>query len=110
LRYFDNDDDSSGPTESLSHEQRLQASVVATMLRPATPLSVILVGAFGLLLIAVISTPIVTSIPLGEYKGVKFGVFGFCPSNGKCSPIGIGYDLSTSSSSSSSVSRERPFS
>ena len=66
------------------------------MLRPATPLTVLLLAAFGLLLISVISTPIIKAIPLGEYKDVKFGVFGYCRSNGKCSDFGIGYDLSTS--------------
>ncbi|KAI9163344.1 pH-response regulator protein palI/prr-5 [Paramyrothecium foliicola] len=62
------------------------------MLRPATPLTILLLGAFGLLLISVISTPIIQAIPLGEYKDVRFGVFGYCRNNGQCSPIGIGYD------------------
>ncbi|EJT79156.1 pH-response regulator protein palI/RIM9 [Gaeumannomyces tritici R3-111a-1] len=61
------------------------------MLRPATPLSVLLTAAFGLLVISVISTPIIKAIPLGEYVGVTFGVFGYCKGN-ECSPIEIGYD------------------
>lgn len=63
------------------------------MLRPATPLAVLLAGAFGLLLISVLSTPIIKAIPLGEYVGVTFGVFGYCiNNNARCSPIEIGYD------------------
>ncbi|KAI5860746.1 SUR7/PalI family-domain-containing protein [Durotheca rogersii] len=61
------------------------------MLRPATPLAVLLFAAFAMLLLAVLSTPIIKAIPLGTYKGVSFGVFGYC-NNGVCSPIEIGYD------------------
>lgn len=61
------------------------------MLRPATPLSVLLAAAFGLLVISVVSTPIIKAIPLGEYVGVTFGVFGWCKGN-QCSPVEIGYD------------------
>lgn len=61
------------------------------MLRPATPLTVLLFAAFAMLLLAVLSTPIIKAIPLGTYKGVNFGVFGWCDSN-QCSPIEIGYD------------------
>ncbi len=61
------------------------------MLRPATPLAVILVAAFGLLLLAVLSTPIIKAIPLGSFGGVNFGVFGFCKGDA-CSGIRIGYD------------------
>ncbi|KAI1760210.1 pali-domain-containing protein [Hypoxylon sp. FL1150] len=65
------------------------------MLRPATPLMVLLFAAFAMLLLAVLSTPIISAIPLGTYKGVDFGVFGWCNSNtNKCSPIEIGYDTS----------------
>lgn len=60
------------------------------MLRPATPLSVLLLIAFGLLLVSVISTPIIKSIPLATFGGVDFGVFGFCQGS-KCSKIEIGY-------------------
>jgi len=64
------------------------------MLRPATPLTVLLFAAFALLLIAIISTPIITAISLGSFEGVNFGVFGFCKANGECSPVEIGYDTS----------------
>lgn len=61
------------------------------MLRPATPLAILLFAAFGLLLLATISTPIIKDIPLGEHGGFKFGVFGYCTST-RCSPFEIGYD------------------
>ena len=62
------------------------------MLRPATPLSVLLFAAFVLLLLSVLSTPIISAIPLGSWEGIDFGVFGFCTPNG-CTPIEIGYDV-----------------
>jgi hypothetical protein len=61
------------------------------MLRPATPLTVLLFTAFVLLLISVLSTPIVKQIPLASFGGVDFGVFGFCQGS-KCSNIEIGYN------------------
>ena len=61
------------------------------MIRPATPLSILLLAAFGLLLISVLSVPIITSIPLGSFHGVTYGVFGLCTDAG-CSGIEIGYD------------------
>lgn len=65
------------------------------MLRPATPLAILLFVAFALLLLSVLSTPIIKAIPLGLYKpdggDVNFGVFGYCKGN-SCSPIEIGYD------------------
>lgn len=61
------------------------------MLRPATPLTVLLFAAFALLLLAVLSTPIIEAVPLGSFEGANFGVFGFCK-DGTCSPIEIGYD------------------
>lgn len=64
------------------------------MLRPATPLSVLLFVAFGLLLISVLSTPIIQAIPLGSFKTFNFGVFGYC-NGSECSKIEIGYDTST---------------
>lgn len=64
------------------------------MLRPATPLSVLLFVAFGLLLISVLSTPLIPAIPLGSDMGVDFGVFGWCKGS-TCSGIEIGYDTST---------------
>lgn len=62
------------------------------MLRPATPLSIMLFAAFGLLLLSVLSTPIITLIPLSTWEDVKFGVFGYCQGK-KCSDIEIGYDV-----------------
>ncbi|MCJ1462096.1 regulator of ime2 [Pseudocyphellaria aurata] len=59
------------------------------MLRPATPLTVLLFVAFVLLLISVISTPVVKSIPLASFEGVDFGVFGYCGKT--CSGIKVGY-------------------
>jgi hypothetical protein len=61
------------------------------MLRPATPLTVLLFAAFVLLLISVLSTPIIKQIPLASFGGVDFGVFGFCQGS-KCSHIEIGYN------------------
>jgi hypothetical protein len=61
------------------------------MLRPATPLTVLLFAAFVLLLISVLSTPIIKQIPLASFDGADFGVFGFCQKN-KCSSIKIGYN------------------
>jgi hypothetical protein len=60
------------------------------MLRPATPLAILLLAAFALLLISILSTPIIKSIPLASFGGVDFGVFGFCKGN-DCSNIEIGY-------------------
>lgn len=62
------------------------------MLRPATPLSVLLGIAFALLLLSVLSAPIISAIPLGSFDNVQFGVFGFCKPSG-CSSAGIGYDI-----------------
>ncbi|KAI0118173.1 pali-domain-containing protein [Nemania sp. FL0031] len=67
------------------------------MLRPATPLAILLFVAFVLLLLSVLSTPIIKAIPLGAYKSddgvVNFGVFGYCTAD-SCSPIEVGYDTS----------------
>ncbi|KAF1983808.1 pali-domain-containing protein [Aulographum hederae CBS 113979] len=62
--------------------------------RPASPLSVCLLIAFVLLLLSTISTPIIKGIPLAEFHGVSFGVWGYCESAG-CSNIGIGYSYET---------------
>ncbi|KAF4965968.1 hypothetical protein FSARC_6277, partial [Fusarium sarcochroum] len=62
------------------------------MLRPATPLTVLLFAAFALLLLAVISTPIIEAIPLSDFDGVTYGVFGYCQNGKGCSGIGVGYD------------------
>lgn len=63
------------------------------MLRPATPLAILLAAAFAMLLLSVLSTPIIKAIPLGTVDGYSFGVFGWCHENNKiCSGIEIGYD------------------
>jgi hypothetical protein len=61
------------------------------MLRPATPLTILLLAAFALLLISVISTPVIKQIPLASFGGVDFGVFGYCQGS-SCSNIEIGYN------------------
>jgi hypothetical protein len=60
------------------------------MLRPATPLTILLLASFVLLLLSVISTPIVKGIPIATFQGVNFGVFGYCKGS-QCSGIKIGY-------------------
>lgn len=77
------------------------------MLRPATPLTILLLAAFALLLISVISTPIVKQIPLASFGGVDFGVFGYCEGD-KCSNIEIGYDTSKLFTASQSASFDLP--
>jgi SUR7/PalI family len=67
------------------------------MLKPATPLSLVFLVAFVLLLLASLSTPVVKGIPLGQDDDTTFGVWGFCQGD-NCSPIQIGYavpDLTT---------------
>ncbi|KAK8070847.1 hypothetical protein PG997_011050 [Apiospora hydei] len=63
------------------------------MLRPATPLTILLLAAFAMLTLSVLSTPIIKAIPLGTFKGTSFGVFGWCRGD-TCSGIEIGYDAS----------------
>ncbi|KAI9777391.1 MAG: regulator of ime2 [Geoglossum umbratile] len=60
------------------------------MLRPATPLSILLFIALVLLLISVLSVPIVKGVKLATYQGVDFGVFGYCKDS-KCSKVMLGY-------------------
>lgn len=60
------------------------------MVRPATPLSALLFAAFILLLLSVISIPLTKLVPLGEFKDVKYGVFGYCQGD-KCTKILLGY-------------------
>ena len=60
------------------------------LLKPATPLTILLLIAFALLLLSVISTPIVKGIPLASFENVDYGVFGYCKS-GVCTNIHIGY-------------------
>ncbi|OLN96458.1 pH-response regulator protein palI/prr-5 [Colletotrichum chlorophyti] len=62
------------------------------MLRPATPMSLLLFAAFALMLLSTLSTPIIKAIPLGSFKGVNFGVFGVCKADGSCTGIEIGYN------------------
>lgn len=62
------------------------------MLRPATPMSLLLLAAFALMLLSTLSTPIIKAIPLGSFQGVNFGVFGVCKADGSCTGIEIGYD------------------
>jgi hypothetical protein len=61
------------------------------MLRPATPLSVLFLVAFVLLLLSTLSTPVIKGIPLASFNGVDFGVWGYCGAS-NCSQIEIGYD------------------
>ena len=65
------------------------------MLRPATPLSILLFIAFVLLLLSVISTPIVKGIPLATFDGIDFGVFGYCTGT-QCHGPQIGYPTGVS--------------
>ena len=64
------------------------------MLRPATPLTALLLVSFVLLLLSVISTPVIKGLPLASNDGVNFGVFGYCQGS-LCSPIRVGYISST---------------
>lgn len=61
------------------------------MLRPATPLSILFFVAFCLLLLTSLSTPVIKSIPLATYRGINFGVLGYCQNDGCFGPM-IGYD------------------
>ncbi|TGZ80558.1 pali-domain-containing protein [Ascodesmis nigricans] len=61
--------------------------------RPATAISILLLAAFVLLLLSVLSAPIVESITIASYKGVKFGVFGYCSDSKGCGSVGIGYNM-----------------
>lgn len=66
------------------------------LLRPATPLTILFLIAFVLLLLATLSTPIIKAIPLASFSGVDFGVFGYCQSDGSsCSGISVGYSTDT---------------
>src|SRR2546423_12349497 len=68
------------------------------MVRPATPLTILLFVSFVLLLLSVISTPIVEVIPIATYQGVNFGVFGYCKGS-QCSGIKIGYNTGSNTAS-----------
>ncbi|KHN98792.1 Actin cortical patch SUR7/pH-response regulator PalI [Metarhizium album ARSEF 1941] len=60
------------------------------MIRPATPLSVMLFVAFVLLIFSVISIPVTKFVPLGSSEDTKYGVFGYCQGD-TCTGIAIGY-------------------
>ncbi|KAI2741078.1 hypothetical protein DTO012A1_4852 [Penicillium roqueforti] len=60
------------------------------LLKPATPLTILLLIAFALLLLSCISTPIVKGIPLATFKDVDYGVFGYCKGS-TCTNIHVGY-------------------
>ncbi|EDN09304.1 pH-response regulator protein palI/rim-9 [Histoplasma capsulatum] len=76
------------------------------LLRPATPLTVLLLTAFVLLLLSVLSTPVVKSIPIATVDDIKFGIFGYCVGS-NCSPIRVGY---TSNGLFNDASRDEDFS
>lgn len=61
------------------------------LLKPATPLTILLLIAFVLLVLSVISTPIVKGIPLATFEDVDYGVFGYCK-RGQCTAIHVGYN------------------
>lgn len=63
------------------------------LLKPATPLTVLLLAAFVLLLLATLSTPIIKGIPLATFQNVDFGVFGYCRQS-QCSSLRVGYNTS----------------
>ena len=73
----------------------VEYSAITAMLRPATPLSILLFASFVLLLISTISTPIVKGIPLARNDGVNYGVFGWCPDVGACSGVQVGWNTGT---------------
>ncbi|CAI7576542.1 unnamed protein product [Penicillium glandicola] len=67
------------------------------LLKPATPLTILLLIAFALLLLSCISTPIVKGIPLATFNDVDYGVFGYCKGS-TCTNIHVGYTSSDISS------------
>lgn len=67
------------------------------LLKPATPLTILLLVAFALLLLSVISTPIVKGIPIATFENVDYGVFGYCKGS-KCTDIHVGYTAGSYSS------------
>ncbi|KAJ5118972.1 hypothetical protein N7526_010609 [Penicillium atrosanguineum] len=68
------------------------------LLKPATPLTVLLLVAFALLLISCLSTPIIKGIPLATYSNVDYGVFGYCQGD-VCTNIHVGYSTKDITSS-----------
>ncbi|EYE96078.1 putative pH signal transduction protein PalI [Aspergillus ruber CBS 135680] len=71
------------------------------LFKPATPLTILLLIAFALLVLSVLSTPIVKQIPLASFDNVDYGVFGYCK-DGVCTDIHIGYTSSDISNTGSS--------
>lgn len=65
------------------------------LLKPATPLTILLLVAFALLLLSCLSTPIIKGIPLATFSNVDYGVFGYCQGD-TCTPIHVGYTSSES--------------
>lgn len=63
------------------------------LLKPATPLTILLLVAFALLLLSCLSTPIIKGIPLAKFTDVQYGVFGYCQGS-KCTDIHVGYTSS----------------
>ncbi|KAF3768461.1 pali-domain-containing protein, partial [Cryphonectria parasitica EP155] len=63
------------------------------MIRASTPVAVLLTIAFGLLLVATLSTPVIKSIVLGSVDDVTFGVLGYCTKTG-CT-LDIEYDAAS---------------
>jgi uncharacterized membrane protein len=68
---------------------------MAMRIRVASTLTALVLIAFALELIAVLSVPVTQTITLCEYGDYKFGVFGYCNTKtGHCSDVGVGYDVS----------------
>lgn len=65
------------------------------LLKPATPLTILLLVAFVLLLLSCLSTPIIKGIPLATFSNVDYGVFGYCQGDA-CTNIHVGYTSSES--------------
>ncbi|KAL1892873.1 regulator of ime2 [Sporothrix stenoceras] len=80
------------------------------MIRPATPLTIMLFAAFVLLLLSVLSTPLIKGIPLGSFEGYNFGVFGYCRPDGSCTGFELGYDTTSLFSSTESATFDLPVS
>lgn len=65
------------------------------LLKPATPLTVLLLAAFVLLLLSTLSTPVIKGIPLATFQNVDLGVFGYCRGS-QCSKVRVGYSTGNS--------------
>lgn len=77
------------------------------MLRPATPLSILFFIAFCLLLLSTLSTPVIPAIPIATYRGINFGVLGYCV-DGRCDGPMIGYDTGTFNVTETAETAMRP--